>query len=291
LTARLRQRGVQRIVARAQIGVSGYIGPKGPAKMSARIELLGLTIDPLTLDQAVHQVLSWAAREDGAGCRYVVTPNVDHVVLLQQNASLRAAYETAGLILADGAPVIWASRFLGSPLPERVAGSDLVPALFEAADAKQPVSVFLLGAAPGVGDKAALAIQRRWPGVRVVGTHSPPLGFERDEAENRAILAKIEAAQPDILVVGLGAPKQELWVHQHHRQIRAKAALCVGATIDFLAGAKSRAPAWMRELGLEWLHRLASEPRRLATRYARDAWVFPQLVARAWWHLPRAART
>ncbi len=174
--------------------------------MSARIELLGLTIDPLNLEQAVHQVLSWAAREDGAGCRYVVTPNVDHVVLLQQNAALRAAYETAGLILADGAPVIWASRLLGTPLPERVAGSDLVPALFEAADAKQPVSVFLLGAAPGVGDKAAQAIQRRWPGVRVVGTYSPPLGFERDEAENRAILARVEAASTSI--IGKFAPKR-----------------------------------------------------------------------------------
>jgi N-acetylglucosaminyldiphosphoundecaprenol N-acetyl-beta-D-mannosaminyltransferase len=269
----------------------GKIRPRGPAEMSARIELLGLTIDPLSLDQAVHQVLSWAARDDGSVCRYVVTPNVDHVVLLQQNAALRTAYTAAGMILADGAPVIWASRLLGSPLPERVAGSDLVPALFDAADAKQPVSIYLLGAAPGVGERAASAIQRRWPNVRVVGTYSPPLGFERDEAENRAILARIAAAEPDILVVGLGAPKQELWVHQHHRQIRAKAALCVGATIDFLAGEKSRAPVWMRELGLEWLHRLASEPRRLAARYARDAWVFPQLVARAWWHLPRTART
>lgn len=258
--------------------------------MCARIELLGIDIDPLSMDQAVRQILAWVERGEPR-CKYVVTPNVDHVVLLQHHAGLQAAYRQAGMILADGAPVIWASRLLKQPLPGRVAGSDLVPALFDAADDDRPLRVFLLGAAPGVADRAAANMHRRWPGVQVVGTYSPPLGFEKDDAQNRDILARIAAAEPDLLIVGLGAPKQELWVHQHHAQISARAALCVGATIDFLAGEKSRAPIWMRELGLEWLHRVLSEPRRLAARYARDAWVFPQLVAREWWQLPsRAAR-
>jgi N-acetylglucosaminyldiphosphoundecaprenol N-acetyl-beta-D-mannosaminyltransferase len=113
-----------------------------------------------------------------------------------------------------------------------------------------------------------------------VGTYSPPLGFENDDAETARILIAIAAAAPDLLVVGLGAPKQELWVHRHHRQLSANVALCVGATIDFLAGKKRRSPVWMRRAGLEWAHRVMVEPRRLAGRYARDAWVFPQLVWR-----------
>jgi N-acetylglucosaminyldiphosphoundecaprenol N-acetyl-beta-D-mannosaminyltransferase len=116
----------------------------------------------------------------------------------------------------------------------------------------------------------------------VVGTYCPPLGFERNSLENARILAAVATAKPDLLVVGLGAPKQELWVHRHRHQLRAKVALCAGATIDFLAENRRRSPVWMRHIGLEWLHRVWCEPRRLAGRYARDAWVFPLLVWREW---------
>jgi len=174
---------------------------------------------------------------------------------------------------------------------DRVAGSDLVPALFDSAPETKPLRIFLLGAAPGVADRAAGNIRRQWPGVEVIGTYSPPLGFERDERENESILQMIAAAKPDVLVVGLGAPKQELWVHKHHNRLAAKVALCVGATIDFLAGERSRAPLWMQSVGLEWLYRVASEPRRLATRYAKDAVIFPQLLAQEWWRLRHPARS
>lgn len=234
------------------------------------------------MDQAVQQIQAWVASGERR-CRYVVTPNVDHVVLLQHRDDLRAAYRQAAMILADGAPVIWSSRLLGKPLPCRVAGSDLVPALFDAADEREPLRVHLLGAAPGVADRAAERIHERWPGVQVVGTYSPPLGFEKDDAENDAIIERVNAVQPDVLVLGLGAPKQELWIHRHYQRIQASAALCVGATIDFLAGEKRRAPKWMQSAGIEWLHRVCSEPRRLAGRYARDAWIFPQLFVREWW--------
>jgi N-acetylglucosaminyldiphosphoundecaprenol N-acetyl-beta-D-mannosaminyltransferase len=175
-------------------------------------------------------------------------------------------------------------------VPERVAGSDLVPALFAAARDDEPLKVYLLGAGPGVAERAAGKIERQWPGVKVVGTYSPPLGFERDDGENAAIMARIAGAKPDVLVVGLGAPKQELWVHKHREKIAAKVALCVGATIDFLAGEKSRAPRWMQRVGLEWFYRVASEPKRLAARYARDAWIFPRLLAREWWQRRSVAR-
>jgi N-acetylglucosaminyldiphosphoundecaprenol N-acetyl-beta-D-mannosaminyltransferase len=258
--------------------------------MPARVEMFGVEIDPLRMDQAVAQILAWVA--DSAGrCRYVVTPNVDHVVMLQHHAGLRAAYQDAGMVLADGAPVLWSSRLLSQPLPERVAGSDLVPALFASATDQQPLRVYLLGAAPGVAERAAANIGHGWPAIEVVGTYSPPLGFERDDKENEAILSRLAAAQPDILIVGLGAPKQELWVHKHRDRLPAKVALCVGATIDFLAGERSRAPIWMRDAGLEWLYRVASEPRRLASRYAKDAIIFPRLLAREWWRLRRLARS
>lgn len=246
--------------------------------MNPRVKLFGMQIDSLTMPQTIEHIESWI-RAAGA-CRYVVTPNVDHAVMFQHSEPLRRAYADASLVLADGMPVLWASRLLRRPLPERVPGSDLVPALFKAT--RQPLRVYLLGAAPGVAERAALRIAERWPKVQVVGSYSPPLGFERDERENAEILARIRMSQPDLLIVGLGAPKQELWLQSHREQIAAPVALAVGATIDFLAGEKARAPRWMRRVGLEWAHRLLTEPRRLAARYARDAWIFPQLVWSEW---------
>jgi N-acetylglucosaminyldiphosphoundecaprenol N-acetyl-beta-D-mannosaminyltransferase len=249
-----------------------------------RVKLFGITIDRLNLRQATDRVLDWALDDTNEGtCRYVVTPNVDHAVMYQHDARLRDAYRDASMVVADGAPLVAVSRLFGKKLPERVAGSDLAPGLIAAADAashegKRRLRIFLLGAPPGVADRAAFRIGQQWPGVDPVGTYCPPLGFEKDDAESERILAIIAAAKPDVLLVGLGAPKQELWVSRFHQLIDAKVALCVGATIDFLAGEKKRSPRWMQRCGLEWAHRLASEPRRLAGRYARDAWEFPQLV-------------
>jgi N-acetylglucosaminyldiphosphoundecaprenol N-acetyl-beta-D-mannosaminyltransferase len=251
--------------------------------MPDRIRLFGIEIDPLRESEAVARLMDWI--HDGepvARCRYVVTPNVDHARLLQESAGLRAAYADADLVLADGMPVVVASRLLGKPLPERVTGADLVTALFAAATSERPVTAYLLGAGPGVAERAARNVEARWPSVKVVGTYSPPIGFDKDEAENERILARIAEARPDALVVGLGAPKQELWVHRFRDRLQAKTAYCVGATIDFLAGEKKRAPRWMQRAGLEWLHRMLTEPRRLARRYAHDAWVFPKLVLREW---------
>ena len=248
---------------------------------SRRIRLFGVDIDAVTMNQAVERVFEWV-ESDNRICRYVVTPNVDHTVILRENRALRDAYDDASMVLADGHPVVFASRLLGKALPARVPGSDLVPALFEAANADRPLRVFLLGAAPGVAERAAANITRKWSGVEIVATYSPPLGFEKDDAENQHILDRIAEAKADVIIVGLGAPKQETWVHKHHREIRANAVLCVGATIDFLAGEKRRAPQWLQRVGLEWLHRMMSEPKRLIKRYLRDATIFPQLVWQEW---------
>jgi N-acetylglucosaminyldiphosphoundecaprenol N-acetyl-beta-D-mannosaminyltransferase len=254
--------------------------------LSQVVELFGMRIDSLRMHEAVEKLRTWIDADDGR-CRYVVTPNVDHAVMYDERPELRKAYEHASLVLADGFPVVVASRLLGRPLPERVAGSDLAPALFAAAKSssnhpERRMRVYLLGAAPGVAERAGRNIEARWPGVEIVGTYSPPLGFERDERENQAIIQRINTARADVLVIGLGAPKQELWIAAHHEKLNAKTALCIGATIDFLAGEKKRAPRWMQRFGVEWLHRLLSEPKRLLKRYARDAVIFPRLVWREW---------
>jgi N-acetylglucosaminyldiphosphoundecaprenol N-acetyl-beta-D-mannosaminyltransferase len=260
---------------------------RGALPLTRRIRLFGVQIDAVRMDEAVARLTGWLDLP-GKRCRFVVTPNADHSIMLQENIDLRAAYTDADLVLADGMPLVLASRFLKRPLPERVAGSDLVPALFDAACDERPLRTYLLGGAPGVAERAAEKIRARWPAVRIVGTDSPPFGFEHDAVEIEAILQRIARVRPDVLVVGLGAPKQELWVHRYRDRLAARIALCVGATIDFLAGSKPRAPLWMQRSGLEWLHRLMTEPRRLFRRYLRDAILFPQLVWREW-RMGRAA--
>jgi N-acetylglucosaminyldiphosphoundecaprenol N-acetyl-beta-D-mannosaminyltransferase len=245
------------------------------------VRLFGIDMHAVTQAGAVGTILEWVKRRDGS-LRFVVTPNVQHAVLYQENAELRRAYAAASLVIVDGAPIVWSSRLFGQPLPERVAGSDIVPALFATATAAQPLSAYLLGGAPGVGERAAAAIARDYPYLTVVGTDGPPLGFEGDEGSNRGVIERINRARPDLLLIGLGCPKQELWIERHRGEIDAAVALCIGGTIDFLAGKQPRAPHWMRVTGTEWVHRMASDPRRLGPRYASNALDFPRLLYRQW---------
>ena len=247
-----------------------------------QVSVFGIAIDSLTLDAAASRLADWCDRSDRE-CRYVVTPNLDHVLLHRENEALRRAYSDASMVVADGWPLVTASRISGSPLPERVAGSDLVPALFSECDRRgADRRVFLLGAAPGVADLAAENIQRRWSSVKVVGTYSPPLGFEKDPGETQRIVDLINGCSPDILVVGFGAPKQEVWLHQEYQRMSVGVAFAAGATIDFFAGRQKRAPVWVQKMRLEWSHRFLTNPRRLAVRYVRNAWNLPGLVLREW---------
>lgn len=250
------------------------------------IQLFGIHIHRLGMDEAVGTLVDWIRQESDL-CRYVVTPNVDHVVKLQTHAAMQAAYRDAALVVADGWPIVAASRWLGRTLPERVAGSDLVPRLLAAGASLPEFRVYLLGAAPGVAAQAAERIEKRWPGVKVCGFASPPLGFETDRAACDAIVANINAVEPHLLIVGLGAPKQEIWLQQNAPHLWSRVAIAAGATIDFLAGQQRRAPRWMQRANLEWFYRLATNPRRLASRYVLDAVVFPRLLAREWWRMRR----
>jgi N-acetylglucosaminyldiphosphoundecaprenol N-acetyl-beta-D-mannosaminyltransferase len=245
-----------------------------------------MQINALSMQQTVAEITNWLL-DSKTICKYVVTPNVDHVVNFQTNPSLRDSYQQASLVVTDGRPVLWAARLLGVPLPGTVPGSDLVPAIFDQLQLKQaPIKVFLLGAMPGVADRAKRIIHERWPIIEVVGTLSPDFGFERDELQGESICKAVNVSQAELLVLGLGSPKQELWIAKYHAKLTVKAALCVGATIDFIAGEVTRAPVWMRKVGLEWLYRVLQEPKRLAKRYMHGALIFPQIVFKEWLNKP-----
>lgn len=245
------------------------------------VRMFGIDIDALTRIETLHVIKGWLS-SDERNCRYVVTPNVDHVVMLFHSEEFRRAYHKASLTVADGKPVVGVSRLLGHHLPETVTGSDLVPALFSGIDSDfgRDVRVFLLGAGPGVGRRASGVIESKWKSIRVAGVYSPPFGFEKDVDECARICQMVNSSGAELLILGLGAPKQELWVSDHQADLSVKVALCVGATIDFIAGEKSRAPDWIQILALEWAYRIFQEPRRLARRYAKDAFWFPLIVLR-----------
>jgi N-acetylglucosaminyldiphosphoundecaprenol N-acetyl-beta-D-mannosaminyltransferase len=245
--------------------------------------LFGIELHRVTMNQTIALLMEWM-REDRP-CRYIVTPNVDHVVKLQSQPAMRVAYQDAALTVADGWPLVAASRWLGRPLPERVAGSDLVPSLLAAGQSIPDFRVFLLGAAACVGLRAAERIRTRWPGANVCGVASPRFGFDTNPEECVEVVEAINAVSPHLLVVGMGAPRQEIWLNRYAPQLKARVAIAAGATIDFLAGVQHRAPRWIQSMRMEWLFRLMSDPKRLAGRYARDIVVFPQLLAAEWWRI------
>jgi N-acetylglucosaminyldiphosphoundecaprenol N-acetyl-beta-D-mannosaminyltransferase len=217
----------------------------------------------VTFAGAVDEIAALCARGQGG---YVVTPNVDHVVLAERDDALVAAYRDASLSLVDGKPLVWLSRAMGAPLPEKISGSDLVRPLVARA-AADGLSLFLLGAKPGIGQRAADALLAEWPPLKIAGVLSPPLGFERDTAQNADVVRAIRDAKPALVLVALGAPKQELWMHAQRDALAPSVLLGVGGTLDFLAGAVKRAPRWMSDNGLEWAYRLLQEPSRMAGRY------------------------
>jgi N-acetylglucosaminyldiphosphoundecaprenol N-acetyl-beta-D-mannosaminyltransferase len=207
----------------------------------------------------------------------VVTANLHHAVLLRESASFREAYSGARLIVADGMPLVWASRLWGPRLPGRVTGADLVRPLCTAA-ARDGLSVFLLGARRETVSRAARTLTEELPRLRVAGVHAPPLRFLEDEEAQAQAAQAVRACAPDIVFVGLGAPAQELWARRWSAELPLRAVVCCGAALEFLAGDKRRAPDVLQRLGLEWLFRALCEPRRLAGRYAVDLALLPRLL-------------
>lgn len=195
---------------------------------------------------------------------FVFTPNIDHIVTVEDHAEFAAAYLRADLSLADGTPVVWASRLFDTPLPERVSGSDLVGPLLERAGQKK-WRVAFLGAGPGVAQKAAEVARATW-GTDVVSTEAPMVNLE-DTAQLDGIAARLASARADLVLMAFGAPKQELLISRIFERVRPAVLLGIGASLDFIAGTVKRAPPIFRQTGFEWLYRLGQEPRRLWRRY------------------------
>lgn len=210
---------------------------------------------------------------------YILTCNVDHVIKLRKDDEFRQVYSDAGAVVADGMPIIWASKLLRKSLKEKVSGSDLFHKLGEAFQERN-YKIFLLGAAHGVLEKAVHNLQQSFPRINIVGRYSPSYGFEKNEEENRRIVGMLIESQPDIVFVGVGAPKQEKWIYQYYETYRAPISIGVGATFDFLSGSVKRAPDFMQKTGFEWFWRLAQEPRRLWKRYLIDDMKFLFLLCR-----------
>lgn len=260
-------------MVRARTGGGGFRGKKMSIKAlnnEERAVIGGVAFDDVTMAEAVTRIGLMIQKSDRP-C-VVCTGNLDHLVMLQKDAQFRTIYDQAELVLADGMPVVWLSRLAHArnrrtpALRERVAGSDLFWELGRAS-ALMGIRLYFLGGAPGAAEKAREVLEERYPGVEVCGTYCPP--FERfdDPEEQQHIRTLIREAQPDVLLVGFGAPKQEKWIAANRQALGVPVSIGVGGSFDMAAGVFKRAPKRMQRLGLEWLYRMFQDPGRLCRRY------------------------
>lgn len=239
------------------------------------VRVWGLPLARLTCGQTLDEVDRLIQRGEPG---FFITANLNYAMLCGVDPRLRTVNEQAAFLVADGMPLVWYSRFVRRPLPERVAGADLIFALLERS-AERRYRVFLLGGAPGVAGEVAAIARRRYPGLQIVGVEAPDLGDLSPE-EHRELISRIRGARPHLLLVAFGQPKGELWLAEHCRALGVPACVQLGASFDFVAGRVSRAPRWMQRVGAEWLYRVACEPRRMIPRYAQNAAFLGKAVAR-----------
>ncbi len=247
--------------------------------MSTTRFFLGLVpVDAMTLSDAVRAVELLVQSGSGGA---VYTPNVDHVMLVEHDVALRDAYAHVDLSLPDGMPVVWGARLLGHQVPERVSGSDLLIPVLEMA-ALKGLGVYFFGADDVTLTRAQAVLASKSPSVRVCGTACPRVDLGCDDVQFEAWCAPIRASHAQLVIVALGAPKQELFIARARKRLPEVVFLALGAALEFVAGTQTRAPHWMQRSGLEWAFRLGREPRRLAHRYlVRDAG-YPLVLWRAW---------
>ena len=220
------------------------------------VPILGLRVCRVSTEQALQFVTDTVARHDAP--RHVVTADASMAVIARHDADLRAIVAGADLVTPDGAGILWASRLLRTPITHKVSGVDLVGHVCRLS-AERGWRVFFLGAAPGVADEAAANLRVRHPGAQIVGTHD---GYFSPDQEPD-VLARIKAAMPDVLLVAFGIPKQEKWITRHKAALNIPVSIGIGGSFDVYSGRVQRAPVWMQEHGLEWLHRLAANPKKI----------------------------
>ena len=229
-----------------------------------RIAIDGLGFDDVTMAEATARIVELARLRDRP--RYVCTGNLDHLAIAAEDPEFKAAYDNADLVVADGAPVVWLSKLGGTPLKERVAGSDLFWTLGEAS-AAEGVTLFFLGGMNGAADAAKAELERRYPGTKIIGTYCPPFETFNTQEEQDRIRDEVQAKKPDILLVAFGAPKQEKWIAKNCERLGVPISIGVGGSFEMASGMLKRAPKWMQRAGLEWAYRFAQQPRRLFDRY------------------------
>jgi N-acetylglucosaminyldiphosphoundecaprenol N-acetyl-beta-D-mannosaminyltransferase len=257
------------------LAVHGAVPRSSVRREPDRVNILGVGVMPLDVARAVDLLERW--RSEGRR-DYVCCVSVHGLVTAQRDPAVREAINRAGLAIEDGMPLVWWSRRYGFPAALRVCGSDLLEAMCRRT-AGSSCRHYFYGGSPRVLDLLVTRLAGRFPGLVVAGHHSPPFR-PLTEGEDVAEIAAINASCPDYVWVGLGMPKQEKWMAAHVGHIAATALIGVGAAFDFHAGTKPRAPHWMQRSGLEWLFRLATEPRRLAHRYLVDNMIFLVCAAR-----------
>lgn len=240
-----------------------------------RVNICAVGIDQYSFHEVVEIIVQQAL--NGTQPEYVVTPNAQHLVTLQKDEAFQKIYRHAFLVVPDGVPLLWAAKFLKTPLNGRVNGTDLFERLCAVAPEKD-LRIFLLGGRPGAADEAAKLLQNRHPGLNIVGTYCPPYGFEKDATELSKINEIIKETTPQLLFVGLGAPKQEKWIYSNYQELKVPVSLGIGVSFELVAGTVQRAPKWMQKTGLEWFFRLLVEPRRLWKRYVFGNSLFLWLV-------------
>jgi N-acetylglucosaminyldiphosphoundecaprenol N-acetyl-beta-D-mannosaminyltransferase len=230
---------------------------------SSSYRVLGVRVDAVQIPEVCARVEEWIQHRDY--CRYVVVAGMHGVMEAQRDPTLKSILNAADLVVPDGMPLVWLSRFRGRPLTRRVYGPELMLEVCQQT-ASTSCHHFLVGGAPGVADRLAKVLKHRFPGLVISGICSPPFQ-PLTEVQEEELLAMINRAAPDIVWVGFSTPKQERWMHRHRDRLKAAVLLGVGAAFDIHSGTRKQAPRWMRENGWEWLFRLFQEPRRLWRRY------------------------
>lgn len=234
--------------------------------MLEKQRLLNTYVNNVTLDETLDEIDGFIRERKKS---YIVAINVDVVMKMENDDYLRRISNEADMVLVDGKPLIWISKLYKRQIKEKVSGSDLVPQLCKRA-AGENYTIFIIGGKDGVAEQAKKKLEQKFPGIRIVGTYAPPLGFENDESELDKINQMITDAHPDLLIGCLGCPKQEKWIYENYMKYDATVSVCAGATVDFLAGNIKRAPRWMSDHGLEWFYRFLQEPKRMFKRYFLD---------------------
>lgn len=227
------------------------------------IDFMGIRIDNLTAREILDRVDVCIANKKPC---HIVGVNIDQALRVIEDPYSHKIFDDAEIVFTDGKPIVWMSKWLKRPIVEKISGPDLMLLLCERA-AQKGYKIFLLGCAEGVAANAAKELERMFPGLRCVGTYSPPFGFEKDLTEMEKIITMLRESKADQLFVGMGSPKQDIFIYENMNKYKIPVSYSMGAAIDFVGGSVKRAPKWMSDIGLEWFYRMLQNPKRLGRRY------------------------